>query len=208
LIFLKYLICCLYELRTAPSLNLRKNGCGGSRRFFSIFSCVAGYFVCVKGHNIMNITHLKLREIQAPIVTRLINGFAGEIGHEKAIKIAGNVIKEDAMASGKEMALQYAGNTLAELSKVVKEVWAKDGALRIKMIKETDSELFFDVTYCGYARLYEKMRIKEMGSVLSCTRDFSFISGFNPRIELKRTQTIMEGAKYCDFRFKRVTFSA
>ncbi len=155
----------------------------------------------------MNITHLKLREIQALIVTRLIDGFAGEIGFEKAKKIAGNVIQEDAMAFGKEMALQYAGNTLKELSKIVKEVWAKDGALQIKMIKETDSELFFDVTYCGYAQTYEKMGLKELGPVLSCTRDFSFISGFNPRIELNRTQTIMEGAKFCDFRFKKVTVS-
>jgi predicted hydrocarbon binding protein len=155
----------------------------------------------------MNITHLKLREMQAPIVTKLINGFTEEIGREKAMKIAENVIQEDAMAFGKEMALQYAGNTLTELSKIVNEVWAKDGALKIKMIKETDSELFFDVTYCGYALTYEKMGIKEMGSVLSCTRDFSFISGFNPRIELKRTQTIMEGAKFCDFRFKNVAVS-
>jgi len=46
-----------------------------------------------------------------------------------------------------------------------------------------------------------------MGPVLSCIRDFSFITGFNPQIELNRTQTIMEGAKYCDFRFKKVTFS-
>jgi len=84
----------------------------------------------------------------------------------------------------------------------VKDVWAKDGTLNIKMIKETDRELFFDVTYCGYARIYEKM-----GPVLSCIRDFSFITGFNPQIELNRTQTIMEGAKYCDFRFKKVTFS-
>ena len=150
----------------------------------------------------MNITHLKLREIQAPIVTLLIKGFAGEIGHEKAKKIAEKVIREDAMASGKALALRYGGNTLAELSRIVKEVWAKDGALKIKMIKETDNLLFFNVTYCGYARIYEKMGIKEMGSLLSCIRDFSFIKGFNPQIELKRTQTIMEGAKYCDFRFK------
>jgi fumarate reductase iron-sulfur subunit len=150
----------------------------------------------------MNITHLKLREIQAPLASSLIEGFAGEIGHEKAKEIAEKVIREDAMASGKALALQYGGNSLAELSKIVKEVWAKDGALKIKMIKETDNLLFFNVTYCGYARIYEKMGIKEMGSLLSCIRDFSFVKGFNPQIELKRTQTIMEGAKYCDFRFK------
>ena len=163
---------------------------------------MAGHFVFVIGHKMMNITHLKLREIQAPIVTLLIKGFAGEIGHEKAKKIAEKVIREDAMASGKALALRYGGNTLAELSRIVKEVWAKDGALKIKMIKESDDELFFDVTYCGYARTYERMGIIDMGPVLSCIRDFSFIKGFNPQIELERTQTIMEGAKYCDFRFK------
>ena len=31
----------------------------------------------------MKITHQKLREIQAPIVSSLINGFAGEVGYEK-----------------------------------------------------------------------------------------------------------------------------
>ncbi len=148
-----------------------------------------------------------LRKIQAPMVSSLIYGFAGEIGYEKAIKIARKVISEDAIESGKKMAQVYEGNTLTELSKIVKEVWADDGAIEIKMIKETDRELFFDVTYCGYAQIYEKMGIKDMGSTLSCIRDFSFLKGFNPQIELSRTQTIMEGAKYCDFRFKRLTFS-
>ena len=155
----------------------------------------------------MKITHQKLREIQAPMVSSLICGFAGEIGYERAIKIARKVISEDAITSGKKMAQEYEGNTLTELSKIVKEIWANDGAIEIKMIKETDRELFFDVTHCGYAQMYERMGIKDMGSTLSCIRDFSFLKGFNPKIELKRTQTIMEGAKYCDFRFKRLTSS-
>ena len=155
----------------------------------------------------IKITHQKLREIQAPIVSSLIYGFAEEIGHEKAMKIAGKVISEDAIASGKKMAKEYKGNTLIELAKIVKDVWAQNGALKIEMIKETESELFFDVTHCEYAQMYEKMEIKDLGFTLSCIRDFSFLKGFNPQIELKRTQTIMEGAKYCDFRFKALTFS-
>jgi len=31
----------------------------------------------------------------------------------------------------------------------------------------------------------------------------SLIYGFAGEIELRRTQTIMEGAKYCDFRFEK-----
>lgn len=152
----------------------------------------------------MKITHQKLRKIQAPIVSLLINGFAKEIGYEKAVRIAENIICEDAMDSGKKLAKQYSGNTLVELSKIIKEVWAKDGALKIEMLKQTDSELCFNVTYCEYVQVYEKIGIKKLGSVLSCSRDFPFIQGFNPQIELKRIQTIMEGAKYCDFRYKKV----
>jgi hypothetical protein len=49
----------------------------------------------------IKITHQKLREIQAPIVSSLIYGFAKDIGYEKAMRIAGNVIREDAIASWK-----------------------------------------------------------------------------------------------------------
>ena len=92
---------------------------------------------------------------------------------------------------------------MSELAKIVKEVWAKDGAMRIQIIRENDNELFFDVTHCGYAQMYEKMGIKELGFVLSCSRDFPFMEGFNPEIELRRTKTIMEGADCCDFRYKK-----
>jgi len=149
----------------------------------------------------MEITHHKCREIQAPMVSSLIYGFAREIGFEKAIEIAKNVIRQDAVASGKKSAREYSGNTLAELSKIVKEVWAKDNALTLEILKENDTTLFFDVTHCEYAQMYVRMGIEDIGFILSCNRDFSFMEGFNPQIELKRTKTIMEGAEYCDFRF-------
>ncbi len=151
----------------------------------------------------MKITHLKCREIQAPIVSSLVQGFAQEIGYEKAIEITKKVISEDAMMSGKKLAQEYSGNTIAEMSKIVKEVWAKDDTMKIEIIREDDKALFFDVTYCGYADMYEKMGIKELGFILSCNRDFPFTEGFNPEIGLRRTKTIMEGAECCNFRYEK-----
>jgi hypothetical protein len=151
----------------------------------------------------VRVTHLKCREIQAPIVSSLIQGFAEEIGSDKTIEVAKKVINKDAIESGKKLAQEFLGNTMSEMTKIVKEVWAKDGAMKIQIIRENDNELFFDVTYCGYAQMYEKMRIKELGFILSCSRDFPFLEGFNPEIELRRTKTIMEGAECCDFRYKK-----
>jgi hypothetical protein len=41
-----------------------------------------------------------------------------------------------------------------------------------------------------------------LGPMLSCARDFALIEGFNPQIRLTRTQTLMEGAPFCDFRYR------
>ena len=149
----------------------------------------------------MKITHLKRREVQAPIVSSLINAFADKIGYNEAIEITKEVVREDAILSGKTLAEEYSGNSIAELSKIVKEVWAEDDAFEIKIIKETDKELFFDISYCGYAQIYEKLGVKKLGCILSCIRDFYFLEGFNPKITLKRTKTIMEGADCCNFRY-------
>jgi hypothetical protein len=151
----------------------------------------------------IKITHLKFREIQAPIVSSLIKAFVNKLGYDNTMEIVKQVVREDAILSGRSLADKYRGNTLRELSKIVNEVWANDEALKMKMMKEDEGELCFKVISCKYADMYEKLGIKELGCVLSCSRDFSFMQGFNPEIELIRTKTIMDGSEYCDFRYVR-----
>jgi len=151
----------------------------------------------------IKISHLKRREIQAPIVSSLIKAFVNKIGYDNTMEIVEQVVREDAILSGRTLADKYGGNTLRELSKIVNEVWANDEALKIKMIKEDEDELCFKVISCKYADIYEKLGIKELGCVLSCSRDFWFMEGFNPEIELIRTKTIMGGSECCDFRYVR-----
>ena len=151
----------------------------------------------------IKITHLMRREIQAPIVSSLVKAFADKIGYDNAMEIVRQVIREDAILSGRTLADKYKGNTLRELSKIVNEVWANDKAMKIKIIKEDEDELCFNVISCKYADMYEKLGIKELGCILSCSRDFSFMEGFNPEIELIRIKTIMGGSECCDFRYVR-----
>ena len=149
----------------------------------------------------IKITHLMRRKIQAPIVSSLIKAFANKIGYDNTIEIVKQVVREDAILSGRTLADKYGGNTLIKLSKIVNEVWTDDDAMKIKIIKENKDELCFNVISCKYADMYEKLGIRELGSILSCSRDFSFMEGFNPEIELIRTKTIMEGSECCDFRY-------
>jgi hypothetical protein len=53
--------------------------------------------------------------------------------------------------------------------------------------------------------MYRALGIPELGAVLSCNRDASLIEGFNPEVRFVRTQTIMQGAPCCDFRYTKGT---
>ena len=63
--------------------------------------------------------------------------------------------------------------------------------------------LAFDVTRCRYAEFWQDMGLANIGYQVHCRRDFAMIHGFNPEIELTRTQTRMQGAGHCDFRFRK-----
>ena len=149
----------------------------------------------------LEISHLQRREIQAPIAACLIRGFARVMGQDKAMEVATAAVQADAVMAGKILAEKHGGNSMKELGHVVREVWAEDDAMTISILEETEQNLSFDVTRCRYAELYEKAEMKELGFCLSCCRDEPFTKGFNPRMKLLRSQTIMQGSSLCDFRF-------
>ncbi len=151
------------------------------------------------------VSHLTCREIQAPLVSALIQGFAEELGEDRVLEITRKVIRKDAARSGQRLAEEYSDRSLETLLKVVQEVWAAEGTMEIENVRLTAESLEFDVTRCGYAELYERLGLRSLGCVLSCERDFPFMDGFNPGIRLERSQTIMEGAESCDFRYRTGT---
>jgi hypothetical protein len=77
-------------------------------------------------------------------------------------------------------------------------VWLEDGALTIDLKTQESDRLEFDVTRCRYAEMYRELGMSNLGRALW---DSAFCTGFNPAIQLTRTQTIMEGAACCDFRY-------
>ena len=150
------------------------------------------------------ISLLSRREIQAPIAACLIREYAGVMGLKRALEVASAAIQADAVLMGRALAQRYGGYTMMDLARVVREVWTEDDALTLRILEESAERLRFDVTRCRYVELYERLGMKELGFCLSCTRDDAFAKGFNPRIRLARTQTIMQGAPFCDFHFTLV----
>jgi predicted hydrocarbon binding protein len=144
------------------------------------------------------------RAIEARMAAAMIEGYAEAIGHRPALDIAGRVIRHLARETGRALAAERGSNTLDDLAELIFRIWCAEDALTIEILEQSPSRLYFNVVRCGYAEQYEQMGLKDYGFCLSCNRDGAFSEGFNPGIRLTRTQTIMEGAPFCDFRFKRI----
>jgi len=142
------------------------------------------------------------REIEANLAIALIDHYAVTLERPQAIAIAREAIQNLAETGGRQMAINLGSNSLTDLAQVVREVWARENALDVVFIDSLRDRLAFDVHRCRYAELYDRLGIREMGLHLSCCRDAAFARGFNPAIQMERTQTIMEGAPSCDFRFR------
>ncbi len=144
---------------------------------------------------------LKRREIEARILAPFVEALSREFDRQRVIEILRDTIIRVAREQGAALARQMGDDGLHSFAKKL-ALWSKDDALQIEMLEQTDERLAFNVTRCRYAEMYRALGIPELGAVLSCNRDFSLIEGFNPRVKLTRTQTIMEGAACCDFRYE------
>ena len=144
---------------------------------------------------------LEQREIEARIVGPLVRAFAAELGQERTLAIVGQVIRELARQSGGELAQVVGTRTLEAFAQTLGR-WCENGALEIDVLEQTPEKLSFNVTRCRYAEMYRSLGLADLGGSLSCQRDYALAQGFNPAIHLDRTQTIMEGASHCDFRFR------
>ena len=150
--------------------------------------------------DINSVSILVRREIEALITVPLIKAFSEELGRDKAVEAARNVIRNLAHEAGKALAAFVGGNKMEDLVKGM-SLFSQGGALEMEILESGPTRMSMNVTRCQYAEMYKKQGMEEYGLLLSCGRDFALIEGFNPKINLTRTKTIMEGADYCDFRY-------
>jgi L-2-amino-thiazoline-4-carboxylic acid hydrolase len=145
---------------------------------------------------------LARRRIEAAIIAPIYDEMREAIGEEKARDILRRAIRRAAINAGAEMAARADGEADLESFKAILPLWTKDDALTIEVIDGKPGVFDFNVKRCRYAETYKAMGLGDIGDILSCNRDGAFCEGYDPRIKLTRTQTIMGGASHCDFRYR------
>jgi hypothetical protein len=146
------------------------------------------------------LNRIEKRAIEALAVAPVIRAVAQRIGMDSALAILLEVNRQEAFQRGQSMRKSDGQNGVDELVDEV-ATWGEGGVWEMEVLEQTTTTYNFNVIRCPYYEKYRELGLEEFGVAFSCCRDEPFARGFNPRMKLMRTKTIMEGADHCDFQY-------
>jgi len=145
---------------------------------------------------------LEKRRIEAEILKEVYLTLKESHGEQVARKTIAESVRRSAIEQARAFAAAAPGGTSLKAFQDVMPLWTKGGALEIEVKEQSEETFTFNVVRCRYAETYKAMGLGEIGHLLSCNRDGAFCEGYDPKLKLERTQTIMQGATHCDFKYR------
>lgn len=152
----------------------------------------------------MDISVIQQAKIQAQVLVPLIKALQTELGEERANALVRTALGDLYRRYGEEFWRTKNEKNIGKAIASAFSTYAGDDALDYEVIEQSEDAFAFDVTRCRYAEFYKALGEPELGFLLICSADFDTVQGFDADIKLTRSQTIMQGASHCDFRYKRV----
>jgi len=150
----------------------------------------------------MTMPMIEKRRIEAELVRDFYEVLQKSMPKAEAQEIIRDAIASSAIRQGKALAAELGkAPDLADFDSQSAPWYAND-ALEREVLHAAPERMDYNITRCAYAAMYKEMGLGEIGHLLSCNRDAAFCVGYSKDMELTRTQTIMEGAPHCDFRYR------
>jgi hypothetical protein len=149
-----------------------------------------------------NMTFQEVFEFAYKKLIPVLQGLAKELGEDRFLEALKKVAFECALKAGQDNARQLPCNGLAAFTGSGSEPshFAKHVLTR-ETVEDTPQAFELKVTECLWARTFREMGAADIGYLLLCNTDYADCQGFNPRITLIRSKTLMQGDYCCNHRF-------
>ena len=150
----------------------------------------------------MGISVLEQAKIQAQVLVPLVKALQAELGEERANAVVRKALGDIYRRLGEQWWRAKDSKHVGENMARAFAAFAKGEPIDYSVRAQSQDAYEIDVTGCRYAQFYQELGEPELGFLLVCGLDFPFAEGFGADVELTRTQTIMQGASHCDFRYR------
>ena len=149
----------------------------------------------------MDVPVIEQAKIQARVLVPLVQALQAELGEDRANELVRKALGDMYRNLGEKWWQAQGAKSLGENIASAFARFAAGDALDYQVVKQSEDTVEIDVTGCRYAQFYKELGVPELGFLMVCGSDFPMAEGFGPDIKLTRTQTIMQGASHCDFRY-------
>lgn len=137
--------------------------------------------------------------IQAEVLVPVMRELRAELGEQRANEVLRRALSPMFREIGRRYFESSGGRAIEAMQAQARDSAAGD-AVAFDM-RASGDVMEADVTRCQYARFFHDLGEPELGFLFVCSSDFG-IFGEIEGVEMTRTQTIMQGATHCDFRFR------
>ena len=152
----------------------------------------------------MSIPVIQQAKIQARVLVPLVKALQAELGAARANALVHKTLADLYRGYSEEFARTKNETDLGKFVASAFRTYARDDALEYDVVEQTPDAYAINIRRCRYAEFYKGLGEPELGFLLVCTADFAVADGFGDDVRLTRSQTIMQGADHCDFRYRRV----
>jgi len=142
-------------------------------------------------------------KLQAHVLVPVVRALRERIGKETADELVGTALRQWSRDLHRRIGEEKAGGARERWDAIWADVRPRIGnAAEAERLLDDAAAREFNVTRCAYAEFFKALGEPELGRFLVCDVDFDIAAVGAPEVELTRTQTIMHGAAYCDFRYR------
>jgi predicted hydrocarbon binding protein len=131
-----------------------------------------------------------------------MKGLRDRLGEDGLVEM----LKGVSMDVGRRLGEQYAGE-IGSSDLAAFTHWAKEpsrlyeNVLEWEIVEDTESTVAVKITECLWAKTFRDAQAADIGYAGICHGDFGAAPGFNPKMHLERTKTLMQGHDCCDHRW-------
>jgi hypothetical protein len=141
------------------------------------------------------VSMLEAVKIQARVLIPIVKALESEMGKGRAHEVVGRAIAES-------WATFVASRETERDTHPSRDAAAFAYPVESEIVENTADSLAINMTACEFARYFREIGHPQIGALLTCNVDFAVNEKLRPSWELRRTQTQMEGAAFCDFRWR------
>lgn len=153
----------------------------------------------------MDIPQIEQIKIQAQVLVPLVKTLQAKLGEEQANRLVRKALGDVYRRAGEKWWRSQGERDLGEKMASAFEGFAAADALDYEVLRKDAAAFDLNITECRYAEFYKRIGVPELGFLLVCSADFDLAEGYGEPVKLTRTQTIMQGASHCDFRYRLET---